>query len=350
MRGAGKPRFDPNLAKPTNGPHPMSDLRISCCLPPSKDAPAYARLAEEIGYDGVYIYDSPALYGDVWMCLGRVAEATSRITIGTGVAVPSLRHPMVTASAIASVEELAPGRGVYAFGSGFSARFAMGQKPMGWADIRRYLVQLRGLLRGEVVEVDGAACQMIHSPGFAPKRPIDVPLIAAVSGPKGFAVAREVADGVFCDRLVEPGFERCLQFAFGTVLDPGEDHTSARVKAAAGPIYATTFHGPYEREPTSVDARPGGAEWRARLERERPAGERHLALHEGHLVDISGRDRILVEAAGPAILKTGWTGNDGEIRQRLAQAQAQGVTEVVLAMAGPDIPREIRAFLRAAKG
>lgn len=328
----------------------MSNLRISCCLPPSKDAPAYARLAEEIGYDGVYLYDSPALYGDVWICLARVAEATSRITIGTGVAVPSLRHPMVTASAIASVEELAPGRGVYAFGSGFSARLAMGQKPMRWEDIKRYFVQLRGLLRGQVVEVDGAACQMIHSPGFAPKRPIEVPLIAAVSGPKGFAVAREVADGVFCDRPVEPGFERCLQFAFGTVLDPGEDHTSPRVKAAAGPFYATTFHGPYEREPTSVDARPGGAEWRARLERERPVGERHLALHEGHLVDVSDRDRALIDAAGPALLGAGWTGHDDRIRQRLAEAQSKGATEVALALAGPDIPRELQAFLRAARG
>jgi 5,10-methylenetetrahydromethanopterin reductase len=328
----------------------MSDLRISCCLPPSKDAPAYARLAEETGYDGVYLYDSPALYGDVWLALGRVAQATSKITIGTGVAVPVLRHPLVTASAIASIEELAPGRGVYGFGAGFSARLAMGQKQMRWEEMRLYLSQLRALLRGEVVEVDGAACQMIHSPGFAPKRPIEVPLIAAVSGPKGFAVARQVADGVFCDRVFEPGFERCIQFAFGSVLDPAEDHTSERVKATVGPIYATTFHGPYERAPESVDARPGGAEWRARLEKERPPGQRHLALHEGHLVAVSDRDRPLVEAAGPAILNTGWTGDDAAIRRRLAEAKAQGVTEVALALAGPDIPREIRAFARAARG
>ena len=323
-------------------------LRISCCLPPSKEAPSYARLAEELGYAGVFFYDSPALYGDVWMCLGRVAAATSRIVIGTGVAVPSLRHPMVTAAAIASIAELAPGRAVYGFGSGWSARLAMGQKQMRWDDVKQYLIQLRGLLRGEVAEIDGAPCQMLHSPGFAPRRPIEVPLLAAASGPKGFAVARAVADGVFCDREIQRGFARCLQYAFGTVLDPGEDHTSPRVKAAAGPIYVTGFHGLYEMVPSLVDGRPGGAAWRADLEAARPEGERHLALHEGHLVAVSERDRPLIDLAGAELLAMGWTGNDETIQGHLSQVAEAGATEVVMAMAGPDIPREIKAFARAA--
>ena len=326
----------------------MNELRISCFLPPSKDAPSYARLAEELGYDGVFLYDSPAINGDIWMCLGRIAKVTSRISLGTGVAVPSLRHPMVTASAIASIEELAPGRGVYGFGAGWSARFAMGQKPMRWADVRRFFVQLRGLLQGEVVEIDGAKCQMIHSPGFAPPRPIAVPLLAAASGPKGFAVARAVADGAFVDREVQPGFARCIQIAFGVVLDPGEDHTSKRVLEAAGPIYVTGFHGMYEMNPTLVDSMPGGPEWRARLEAERPAAERHLALHEGHLVAVSERDQPLIALAGPALLGMHWSGNDEVIQGHLARTAAAGATEVAMAMAGPDIPRAIKAFARAA--
>jgi 5,10-methylenetetrahydromethanopterin reductase len=327
----------------------VNNLRISCCLPPSKEAPSYARLAEDLGYAGVYLYDSPAVYGDVWICLGRIAEATSRISLGTGVGVPSLRHPLVTASAIASIEELAPGRGVYAFGSGFSARLAMGQRPVRWDDMKRYLVQLRALLQGNTVEVDGAACRMIHSPGFAPWRPINVPIIVAASGPKGFAVARAVADGVFCDsRSIERGFDRCLLFALGTVLDPGEDHTSPRVQAAVGSIYVSGFHAMYEMAPDLVNTKPGGVEWRKRLEATRPEGDRHLILHEGHLVAVSERDRELIEAAGSAILETGWTGKAAEIRGHIAEAAAAGVTEIAMAMSGPDIPREIRAFARAA--
>jgi 5,10-methylenetetrahydromethanopterin reductase len=327
----------------------MGDLRISCFLAPTKDAPAYARLAEELGYDGVYVYDSPALFGDVWLSLGRMAEATSRITLGTGVAVPCLRHPMVTAAAIAAVEELAPGRLVCGFGVGWSARFAMGQRAMRWEEMGRFFVQLRGLLGGETVEIDGAQCQMIHSPGFAPRRPIRTPLLAAASGPKGFEVARAVADGVFCDREIQPGFKYCLKFAVGTVLDPGEDHTSPRVRATAGPIYTTNFHGMYEIDPAMVEAMPGGGEWRARLEAERPAAERHLAMHEGHLAAVTDRDRSLLDAAGPALLSaTGWTGTADVVRGHLDEAARSGATEIVMAMAGPDIPRELRAFARAA--
>jgi 5,10-methylenetetrahydromethanopterin reductase len=76
---------------------------LSCAFPPSRDLPRYARLAETLGYRRVWVYDSPALYGDLWIALARVAEVTTTIGLGTGVAVPSLRHPMVTASAIATV-------------------------------------------------------------------------------------------------------------------------------------------------------------------------------------------------------------------------------------------------------
>jgi 5,10-methylenetetrahydromethanopterin reductase len=327
----------------------MRDLRISCFLAPSKDAPTFARLAEELGYDGIYVYDSPSLFGDVWLSIGRMAEATSRITLGAGVAVPCLRHPMVTAAAIASIEELAPGRLVCGFGAGWSARFAMGQRSMRWEEMRQFFIQLRGLLNGETVEIDGAQCQMIHAPGFAPRRPIKTPLLAAASGPKGFEVARAVADGVFCDREIQGGFEYCLKFAVGTVLDPGEDHTSPRVRETAGPIYTTNFHGMFEIDPKMVDAMPGGVEWRARIETERPANERHLALHEGHLSAVTERDRPLLDAAGPLLLSaTGWTGTPDVVRGHFDEAARSGATEIVMAMAGPDIPRELRAFAKAA--
>ena len=171
-------------------------IALSCGFPPSINLPTYARLAESLGYERVWAYDSPALYGDVWVALARVAEATDRIGVGTGVAVPSLRHPVVTASAIATIEELAPGRLAVAFGTGFTARLAMGKRAMRWSDLARYVTQVRGLLQGDVVEVDGAACQLLYSPGFGPRPPIDVPLLAAPAGPKGFAVAHDVADGV----------------------------------------------------------------------------------------------------------------------------------------------------------
>src|ERR1700704_1633677 len=103
---------------------------LSCVFPPGPRVVEYAKGAERLGYHRIWLYDSPALYGDVWISLARIADATERIGLGTGVAIPSLRHPMVTASAIADIERSAPGRLVVAVGTGFTGRLAMGGKPM----------------------------------------------------------------------------------------------------------------------------------------------------------------------------------------------------------------------------
>jgi 5,10-methylenetetrahydromethanopterin reductase len=87
-------------------------------------------LAEMLGYRRAWLYDSPALVTDVWMVLSRCAERTSRIGLGPGVLVPSLRHPMVNAAAIAELVNQAPGRVAVAIGTGFSGRLALGKRPM----------------------------------------------------------------------------------------------------------------------------------------------------------------------------------------------------------------------------
>jgi 5,10-methylenetetrahydromethanopterin reductase len=95
---------------------------------------------------------------------------------------------------------------------------------------------------------------------------------------------------------------------------------------------------------------PGGAEWRARVEAERPEGARHLAVHEGHVVTVTERDRAVLDAAGAAILGSGWTGDRAGVRARIEQAEEQGLTEVIYTPAGPDIPRELEAFASVAEG
>ena len=133
-------------------------MQISCAFPPSSDAVDHAVLAETLGYERAWFYDSPALYGDVWVTLARVAERTS------------LRHPMTQAAAIATVEQLAPGRVAVALGTGFTGRVTMGQSPLTWAYMERYIRQLRALLAGETVEIDGAMAKMIPPPGLTEQR------------------------------------------------------------------------------------------------------------------------------------------------------------------------------------
>ena len=126
-------------------------MELSVTLPPGPRTLEYARLAQDLGYDRLWLYDSAALYEDVWVTLAQLAEHTD-LDLGTAVLVPSLRHVMTTASAIATIERLAPGRLSCGFGTGATARWVLGKKPLTWATTRRYLEQLRGLLNGEVVD------------------------------------------------------------------------------------------------------------------------------------------------------------------------------------------------------
>lgn len=80
----------------------------------------------------------------------------------------------------------------------------------------------------------------------------------------------------------------------------------------------------------------------------RPEGERHLAVHEGHATTVTDLDRILVEAAGEAVVGIGWVAEADGIRAKLAEAEAAGTTEIIYAPSGPDIERELRVFAEVA--
>jgi 5,10-methylenetetrahydromethanopterin reductase len=318
---------------------------ISVALPPTPQTPALAAHAEHLGYDRVWVYDTPALQLDVWMHLALCARETNRIGIGPAVLIPSLRHPLVTAAAIATLESLAAGRTAYAIGSGFTGRRALGQKPMKWADVVTYIRQVQALLRGEDVEVDGAIVGMIHGDGQAPDRPIDVPWLIGAGGPKGFAAARELGVGVFTT-VPAPGFDHSALLAFGTVIDDGEDIESARVVEAAGPGAAVAYHALYETHSPVLDGFPGAAEWVAAIEAV-PERRRHLEIHRGHLTTLNEIDRLVMTGA----FATGITrsGNAAAVRDVIARAADAGTTEYVFQPAGPDPRRELDAFIAAAR-
>ena len=323
-------------------------MEISCGLVPSLDVVEQAVLAEQLGYQRAWLYDSPAIYLDIWVSLARIAEHTQRIGLGTAVLVPSLRSVIATASAMASIEAAAPGRLICGFGTGATARWTLGKKALTLAETGDFLRQLRGLLRGEVVEVDGEQIQMSQLPRFAPPRPIKIPVLLSALGPKGMALTHEVADGIMTVGFGIGGYEHSAQLVVGTVLDPGEALTSPRVKDAAGPWYAILAHGAWESQPEAVDGFPGGAEWRAQLESMRPEGERHLTVHEGHATTVTELDRILVDAACESVVGLGWVAEVDGIRAKLAEAEAAGTTEIIFAPSGPDIERELRVFAQAA--
>jgi 5,10-methylenetetrahydromethanopterin reductase len=328
-------------------------MQLSVGIPPGPRTLEHAQLAQELGYDRVWLYDSAALYEDIWIWMARLAEHTD-LDLGTAVLVPNLRHVMTNAAAIATVERMAPGRLACGFGTGATARWVLNQPALSWATTQRYLEQLRGLLRGEVVEVDGEAAQMIHHPDWAAARPIETPLLVSALGPKGKGLVEEMCaagtiDGYIGMADVEVDAPRRVLMTAGTVLDDGEHVTSERVAGALGPWYVVRYHGVWQAVPDALGGMPGGDTWLADLNAERPEGERHLAVHEGHVTDVMSRDEEVLALAGDALATTGWVGTAAEIHQRAVDLAAAGADDLMFTPAG-DFDRELRTWIEAVRG
>jgi 5,10-methylenetetrahydromethanopterin reductase len=329
-------------------------MKISCAFPTTMSSHLDIKVAEDIGYAHAWLYDTPQNSPDVWVSLALAAERTTRIGLGPGVLIPTLRHPMTNAAATATLAELAPGRLVVSFGTGFTGRRAMGYRAIPWKYMIDYIDAYCGLLRGEVIEWEGARMQMLQPAGSGPARPIKVPILIGALGPKGRAVA-EKHDGVFAATTVEglePGAFDWVAFLYwGTVLDSGESLDNARVKAAAGPGGAIAYHATYELYgPDAVLSLPGGKEWLAVVNSRREQ-ERHLAVHIGHCIELNQADEAAWAATAGALLPTTTlTGTAAEVRARAEQLVEQGVTEMVYQPSGPNLARELETMYQALAG
>ncbi len=323
-------------------------LTISCAFATSMDTHEHVALAERLGYERAWLYDSPALYPDVWVQLVRAAERTSTIGLGPGVLIPSLRHPLTTAAAIATLVDVAGSERVHVgVGTGFTGRFTLGQKPLKWAEVRAWVLCVQALLRGESPEWEGSKIGMLQPDRFGASRPIEVPFVMGAAGPKGFGVAREVAAGaIVAGGAPEAGLDWQASLMSGTVLDDGEDTTSERVFEAAGHSAAVGYHF-FAENGLGVDALPGGAEWLAAYD-DVPTDERHLAMHDLHLIGVNERDRPFITPEVMAMLGVAWS--PAQLREQLAQREEAGITEIAYQPAGPDIERELAAFIEAATG
>ena len=324
-------------------------MRISVAFPPTPQTPAHIELAEQLGYQTAWVYDTPALQLDVWMTLALAAERTDRIRLGPGVLIPSLRHPMVTASAIATLVDLVgEDRVIIGAGTGFTGRRAMGQKPLKWADFPEMIHQIQALLRGETIRYDGELISMLHWDGQAPQRPIEVPWILGVNGPRGLNTAAEMGCGVFTSRpRPDASYERLddvILLTSGAVMSGDETVDSPRVIETAGPWVSVAYHAFLEQNDQRLSTLPNADEFR-RLVEQVPEDGRHLRVHEGHLTHLNDIDREVV--VGESMFLSPFTLYENEVVNQITELEAHGITEIAYQPMG-DIEREMRTFASAA--
>jgi 5,10-methylenetetrahydromethanopterin reductase len=151
---------------------------------------ADVRRAETLGWDAAFQPDSQLRRRDTYVLLAAAARATQRIVLGPLLANPVNRHPTVTASSIATLAELAPGRTLLGWGVGDTAVRLAGLRPARVKELEASTRLVRALLDGEAVEV--GAARPARLPHHQP-----VPIWIAAGGPRTLRMAGGVADGVF---------------------------------------------------------------------------------------------------------------------------------------------------------
>jgi 5,10-methylenetetrahydromethanopterin reductase len=230
----------------------MADpVRVHLRVPgtaPMSELMRLLRSIETAGFDGAGMLDSQLLSRDTFVVLGQAATNTSRITLFPAVTNPFTRHASVLAGAIATVEELAPGRVKFVMGSGYTSASTIGRKPATLAEMRACIGAVRTLLAGESVDFDGTPGRL----GYAAKRRI--PIVMAASGPKAIELAGEIADGA----LLLVGFNRGIVERALEHLERGAKRAGRRLEdleivwAVRVGIAATTREARRLARPTAV--------------------------------------------------------------------------------------------------
>src|SRR5690242_2231772 len=127
-------------------------MKYGINLATAADSWKVVQRAEELGYTHAWFYDTPMLNADPFVAMAAAAMVTSTIRLGTGVLIPSNRIAPVAASALASLNTLAPGRIDFGISTGFTARRALGLGPVSLAEMKEYVRVVQGLLAGAMLE------------------------------------------------------------------------------------------------------------------------------------------------------------------------------------------------------
>jgi probable F420-dependent oxidoreductase len=135
---------------------------------------------------------------DPLVALGAVAGATTRLRLATGIYILPLRHPIVTARAVATLQEASAGRFMLGIGAGWlEEEFTSLDVP--FKERRTRLVEsievMRAAWAGGPFEHHGTHFSMDRIQ--VSRRRVDVPLIMGGNTPKALRRAVELGDGWF---------------------------------------------------------------------------------------------------------------------------------------------------------
>lgn len=188
---------------------------------------ALTKQAESSGFSHGWLFDSHVLWKDPYPLMTVMALNSTSLRLGTCVTNPATREPSVTASALATLNEISGGRMDLGIGRGDSARRVMGKPPTTLARLEAATNEIRDLVEGRTVTEDGTE---MH---FSWTRRDKLPVWIAGYGPRALELTARIADGV----ILQLADVDLIRWFVGQLRDyaraAGRDPNAIKVMAAA---------------------------------------------------------------------------------------------------------------------
>jgi alkanesulfonate monooxygenase SsuD/methylene tetrahydromethanopterin reductase-like flavin-dependent oxidoreductase (luciferase family) len=304
---------------------------------PIRDVLPYARRAEELGFDQVWVVEDLGWRGGLAQAASVLASTTS-ITVGIGIMPAGARNVCFAAMELATLAQLYPGRLITGIGHGMPdwMRQAGAWPASPLTLIKEYTTALRLLMRGEPGPANGryVRCEgvvLTETPEIVP------PVILGVRGPRSQAAAGEVADGVLLAEPAAPAYIAVSLRHMGSAsdasgaeivtydaaaVDDDEDAALARVRGALIAI--------------------GDPGWAAHIDPLPFAAQ--LREHQAACADARQFTQTMPAAW---IRQLSIAGTPDQAHEAIKARHAAGATSVVLAPVGPDALVSLDSLARA---
>ena len=316
---------------------------------------------EDLGYDAAWVPDTQMMWSDCYATMALAALNTSRIHIGTGVAIAGTRIAPTTAAAIASINALAPGRIFLGIGTGHTAMRVMGQDPLPIAEFRDYLRVVRSMLEGKETDFTyrdrtTSIVWQDHGSGFR-NIEVPIPIYVAANGPRALRTAGTYGDGLVSifneqkdvlDYNLKHVYEgatkagrdlsnyHTVTLTNAVVLRAGQKLTDEALVERVGSWVVTAMHFVYEvwRYTKNDEVVPQYMKgiWEEYVDHVDhfpvPPEKRHQLIHEGHCSYFPRGERKFVT---PEMIEgTSMVGSPSEIAEKIRDAERNGLREVSL--------------------
>lgn len=165
-----------------------------------------ARLAEDASMESLWMSDHLCFRDSLVTSMALLAS-TKKIKVAAAPMSPYSRNPIITAMAIATMEEFARGRVIASPGTGNAAALKEAgiESPHPLKTMREYVEILRRYLKGETVDFRGEMFQVNGAKmGFFPER--TVPMYLTAVRPRMLQLGGEIGDGVLLSGGCSPGY------------------------------------------------------------------------------------------------------------------------------------------------